>query len=173
MNTFFIAQVGRTVGLWGDLKFHIHSDFPEQFQVGQSYQTPHGELTIIDINFTRGLVKFRGYESIESAKRLTNTKLFADEKSTKAGCPLKEGEHFWFDIIGCQVEQEGDILGVVEDIQRMADTDYLLIKTDTILVEEGLSKTFLVPYIERYVLKSDIDAKMIFTQDAKDILLAS
>ena len=23
-----IAQIGRTIGLWGDLKFHLHTDFP-------------------------------------------------------------------------------------------------------------------------------------------------
>jgi len=29
-----VAQVGRLVGLRGELKLHIHSDFPEQFCTG-------------------------------------------------------------------------------------------------------------------------------------------
>ena len=170
---FFIAQVGRTVGLWGDLKFHLHTDFPEQFKVGTTYKSNRGDLTISDINFKRGTVRFTGYESIDSAKKLTNTKLFANEIQTKENCDLKEGQHFWFDIIGCTVKQDNEILGVVEDIQRMADTDYLSVKTENTLVESGLSKYFLLPYIERYVLKADTEEKIVYTKDAKDILEAS
>ncbi len=168
-----IAQIGRTIGLWGDLKFHLHTDFPEQFKIGNTYKSNRGDLTIADINFTRGIIKFRGYESIDSAKKLTNTKIFADEKETKENCELKEGQHFWFDIIGCEVMDGNKLMGKVEDIHRMSDIDYLFIITDEGLVKEGLSKSFLLPYIDRYVIKSDVENKIVYTQDAKDILEAS
>jgi len=172
-DNFFIAQIGRTIGLWGDLKFHLHTDFPEQFKVGKTYKSNRGDLTIADINFTRGIIRFKGYESIDSAKKLTNTKLFANEEQTKENCDLKEGQHFWFDVIGCVVQQDDEVLGLVEDIQRMADTDYLSLKTDDVLSEAGLFKNFLLPYIERYIIKVDIDQKIVYTKDAKDILEAS
>jgi 16S rRNA processing protein RimM len=168
-----IAQIGRTIGLWGDLKFHLHTDFPEQFKVGNTYKSNRGDLTIADINFTRGIIRFKGYESIDSAKKLTNTKLFANEEQTKKTCDLKEGQHFWFDVIGCVVKQDDEVLGLVEDIQRMADTDYLSVKTEGSLVEAGLSKNFLLPYIERYIVKVDTEEKIVYTKDAKDILEAS
>jgi len=168
-----IAQIGRTIGLWGDLKFHLHTDFPEQFKIGNTYASNRGDLTIADINFTRGIIKFRGYESIDSAKKLTNTKLFADEKQTKENCDLKQGQHFWFDIIGCIVKQDDLVLGTVKDIQRMGDTDYLAIDTEDTLVESGLSKNFLLPYIEEYVTNADTEAKIVYTKNAKDILEAS
>ncbi len=168
-----IAQIGRTIGLWGDLKFHLHTDFPEQFKVGNTYKSNRGDLTIADINFTRGIIRFTGYESIDSAKKLTNTKLFANEAQSKENCDLNEGQHFWFDIIGCVVKQDDEVLGIIEDIQRMADTDYLSVKTDTVLVEAGLSKNFLLPYIERYIIKADTEEKIVYTKDAKDILEAS
>lgn len=168
-----IAQIGRTIGLWGDLKFHLHTDFPEQFKVGNTYKSNRGDLTIADINFTRGIVKFRGYESIDSAKKLTNTKLFSNEAETKENCDLKEGQHFWFDVIGCLVKQDDEVLGLVDDIQRMADTDYLSVITDSSLVEAGLSKSFLLPYIDRYVIKVDTEEKVVYTKEAKDILEAS
>ena len=172
-DNFFIAQIGRTIGLWGDLKFHLHTDFPEQFKVGQTYKSNRGDLTISDINFTRGTIRFRGYESIDSAKKLTNTKLYANEAQTKEHCELSEGQHFWFDVIGCVVKQDDEVLGVVDDIQRMADTDYLAVKTDASLIEAGLSKQFLLPYIERYIIKIDTEEKIVYTKDAKDILEAS
>ena len=172
-DTSLIAQIGRTVGLWGDLKFHIHTDFPEQFKVGQTYKTNRGDLTISDINENRGTIRFQGYESIDSAKKLTNVKIFADIAQTKENCDLDEGQHCWFDIIGCVVEDEGLVIGTIEDIQRMGDTDYLVIKTDESFVKEGLSKTFLLPYIDRYVVKADVESKLVYTKDAKDILESS
>ncbi len=172
-DSALIAQVGRTIGLWGDLKFHFYTDFPEQFKIGNTYKTNRGDLTIADINFTRAIIKFRGYESIDSAKKLTNVKIFADLEQSKVNCDLKKGQHFWFDIIGCQIKEADEILGEVTDVQRMTDTDYLVIKTDETLVEAEFSKTFLVPYIERYVLLANIEEKTIYTQDVKDILEAS
>ena len=172
-DTSLIAQIGRTIGLWGDLKFHIHTDFPEQFKVGKTYKTNRGDLTIAEMNMKRGIIRFQGYESIDSAKKLTNVKIFADISQTKENCDLDEGQHFWFDIIGCTVEDEGIVIGLIEDIQRMGDTDYLAIKTAENLVKAGLSKTFLLPYIDRYVLNADTEAKEVYTQDAKDILVAS
>jgi 16S rRNA processing protein RimM len=172
-DTSLIAQIGRTIGLWGDLKFHLHTDFPEQFKIGNTYKSSRGDLTIADINFTRGIIKFSGYESIDSAKKLTNVKIFADIAQTRENCDLKEGQHFWFDIIGCTVKQDDEILGKVTDIQRMADTDYLLVETDTALVQKEFAKTFLLPYIERYVEDVNLEEKIITTKDAKDILEAS
>ncbi|SFV65326.1 16S rRNA processing protein RimM [hydrothermal vent metagenome] len=168
-----IAQIGRTIGLWGDLKFHIHTDFPEQFQVGKTYQSNRANLTISDINHKRGTIRFVGYESIDAAKKLTNVKIFADEAQTRQNCDLEEGEYFWFDIIGCLVKEDDEIVGKVTEIQRMADTDYLVIKTDEALVKKDFSKSFLLPYIERYILKSHVEEKIIYTKDAKDILEAS
>jgi len=53
------------------------------------------------------------------------------------------------------------VLGVVDDIQRMVDTDYLVINTDDALVKAGFAKSFL------------LQEKKIYTKDAKDILEAS
>jgi len=62
---------------------------------------------------------------------------------------------------------------VVSEMQRLADVNYMFIETDEALVKEGFSKTFLVPYIDRYLLRTDIEAKTVFTKDAKEILEAS
>ena len=170
---FYIAQIGRTIGLWGDLKLNLHTDFPEQFKIGSTFKSDRGPLTISDINFKRGTIRFQGYESIDSAKKLTNAKMYTDLEQTKENCTLEKGQHFYFEIQGCTVVQDEVLLGVVEDIQRMVDIDYLVVKTDEVLVEEGFSKSFLLPYIDRYIIKADIEEKKIYTKDAKDILEAS
>ncbi len=170
---FFIAQIGKTHGLHGDLKLHIYTDFPEQFQVGYTFQTSSGELEILRVNLQRGTVCFKGYEGIDYAKKLTNTKIYATLEETKERCQLKDGEHFWFEIETCEVQEDGIRLGKVIEMQRLAEVNYMLIQTDEALVKEGFSTTFLVPYIERYVLETDIEKQVVVTRDAKAILEAS
>jgi len=170
---FFIAQVGKTHGLYGDLKLHIHTDFPEQFKAGYTFQSSSGLLEIHEVNLKRSIISFKGYSGIDFAKKLTNTKIYASLEETRSRCELKEDEHFWFEIESCSVEEDGVILGKISEMQRLADVDYMFIETDDKLVEEGFSKTFLVPYIDRYILKKDVEAGIIFTQDAKEILEAS
>jgi len=170
---FLIAQVGKTHGLHGDLKLHLHTDFPEQFKEGYSFETSSGTLEILRINMTRGTVAFRGYEGVDYARKLTNTKLYATLEETKERCQLKDGEYFWFDLEGCRIVENGTDLGVVKEIQRLTDVNYFFIETDDSLVKKGFSKTFLVPNISRYVLSIDVDSKVITVIDAKEILEAS
>ena len=172
-DRFLIAQVGRTVGLGGDLKFHLHTDFPQQFRPGVTLQSSRGPLTIAAYNPKRGLIRFQGYESPEAAKALTNAKIYSDEARTRELCPLKEGEHYWFEIIGAEVREGDEVLGKVREIQRMLEVDYLLIATDSTLREAGLPETFLLPYIPRYILSFDPGAKVLQTRDAREILEAS
>jgi 16S rRNA processing protein RimM len=170
---FFIAQIGRTVGIHGDLKLHIHSDFPEQFQAKNQFESDIGILEIESFDFQRGIVSFVGYASREDAKKLTNVKLYATDEQTKEYCVLKQGEYFWFDIIGCSIVDNGEILGKVVSIERLIDTDFLSIETADDFIEKNFSKSFLIPYIPRYIQSVDLDKKEIITHDAKEILEAS
>jgi len=173
VKRFFIAQVGKTHGLQGDLKLHIHTDFPEQFKVGYTFETSSGKLELLSVNLDRGIVRFRGYEGVDYAKKLTNTKIYASLEETKERCSLEEGEHFWFEIETCSVVEEGVTLGKISEMQRLAEVNYMFIETDAKLVEEGFATTFLVPYIKRYVVKTDIENQTVETKDAKEILEAS
>ena len=172
-ETFLIAQIGRTVGLHGDLKLNLHTDFPEQFKAGAVFASSRGDLTVETYNSARGLIRFVGYASMESAKQLTNTKLYSTPEKTRAEVELEEGEHFWFEIIGCAVVENGVTLGVVEEIDRLTDADYLAIRTDEKMVENGCPKSFLIPYIPRYIRHVDTEAQTIDVVDAHAILEAS
>jgi 16S rRNA processing protein RimM len=170
---FFIAQVGKTHGLHGDLKLHLHTDFPEQFKVGLSFDSSAGRLEISRINLKRGTVAFKGYDGVDYAKKLTNVKIYTSLEETKERCQLSVGEYFWFDLEGCSIIENGELLGVVKEIQRLTDINYFFIITDKKLVESGSAKSFLIPNIKRYVLSIDIEAKIISVLDGKEILEAS
>jgi len=169
-----VAQIGRLVGLRGELKLHLHSDFPEQFRAGKTFNTQKNiTLEILSYNDKRGLVLFRGYESRESAGCLVNSYLLTTMESTLEDCSLDDDELFWFDIIGCEVKESESILGVVSDIERIGDTDYLVIKTDKTLVSKKLSNTFFLPYIDRYVLSADKETKVVHVKDGLELLECS
>jgi len=171
MSELEVAQIGKVVGLKGDLKLHNHSDFPEQFGVGATFYTASGTpLCICAFDSQKFHVRFVGYEERERAKTLTNTFLYTTVEATKEKCTLSKGEYFWFDVVGCSVVEEGALLGQVEEIERIGAQDYFVVKTDDSLREQGHAATFLIPYVDRYVLHVSIDKKEIATKDARDLL---
>jgi 16S rRNA processing protein RimM len=61
----------------------------------------------------------------------------------------------------------------VKEVERIAITDYLSVKTDDALVNAGESKSFLVPYQKPFILSTDVDAKRINVIGAIDLLQSS
>ncbi len=165
-----VAKIGRLVGLKGELKLNIHCDFPEQFHPRASFLTSKNfKLTISSFSPVKKTVSFEGYTSREDAARLVNLNLFTTKEDTFSECNLKDGEFFWFEVIGATLEEDG-ILGVVQEIERIGSNDYLIVKTAEDLVEKELPKLFYVPYIDRYILDFDRDKKIIYSKDALGIL---
>ena len=167
-NKIPIAKIGKSHGLKGWQKLHFLTDFPEQFKPGREFSSDKTTLTIEKVDLKRNLVKFKGIESIDDAKKLTNRMLYATPEETRENVKLKEGEYFWFDIIGCDVFENDKKLGKVKEIER-ADIDYLVINTDENLINEGYPKRFLINF-KRNVKDVDIENKKITANGAIDIL---
>ena len=169
-NSLTIATIGKSVGLWGELKLHLQTDFVEQFEPNSTWITNKNKtLTIQSYDHDRGLVKFVGISTKEDASKLTNQTLQTTVEKSREICNLGDDEYFWFDIIACKVVDDDKELGVVRDIQRLTNTDYLEIKTSK--EYEKYAKTFLVPYIKGvYIDSVDIEKKIIYTKNAYSLL---
>ncbi len=167
-NKIPIAKIGKSHGLKGWQKLHFLTDFPEQFKPGREFSSDKINLTVEKIDIKRNLVKFKGIESIDDAKKLTNRMLYATPEETRKNVKLKKGEYFWFDIIGCDVFEDDKLLGRVKEIER-ADVDYLVINTDENLINENYPKRFLINF-KRNVKDVDIENKKITATGAVDIL---
>ena len=172
-SRFQVAKLGKAVGLYGEMKFHLKSDFPEQFSVGAVFDSKRGELEIEMYNPERDLIKFKGVNSVEAAKKLTNVDLFTTEEKTRQDIKLDEGQYFWFDIVGSKVLEGELLLGTVEEIERLGATDYLKMKTDESLISKKMPNSFLIPYLDNFVLEVSTEDKVIKVQGAFDILEAS
>ena len=148
-----IATIGKAVGLFGDMKLHIKSDFPEQFKKGAKFFiSKKRTIELASVDFERSLVKIVGVNNPEDAKRLTNEKIYTTYEDTR---------------------ENGVLLGIVDEVDRIGPTDYLEVITDQVFVDKKLSKTFLIPYQDRFVLSVDVDKKIIEVKGAIDILEAS
>ena len=172
-SKFQVAKLGKSVGLHGEMKLHIKSDFPEQFKAGAVFESQRGELEIEHYNPERELVKFKGIDSMEDAKKLTNVDIFTTEAKTRQDIKLEEGQYFWFDIVGSDVYEGDLLLGKVTEIERLGATDYLKLDTDKALVSKKMPNSFLIPYLDNFVLAVDTKAKQIKVQGGFDILQAS
>ncbi|MFT7860677.1 MAG: ribosome maturation factor RimM [Sulfurimonas sp.] len=169
-----IATLGKTVGIKGDMKLHIHSDFPEQFVKGASFFiNKNDKIVLSDVNLDKGLVKVNNINNPEDAKRFTNAKIYTTYEKTRETCHLEEGEYFWFDLEDCKVYEDGKLLGQVYELERLNMTNYLIIDTEESLVKDGFAKRFLVPFVEPFKKSVDIDKKVITLSGAFDILEAS
>ncbi len=149
---------------------HHKTDFDKQFEKDKIvYIKQNKSLRIESYSEKTKTIKFYDFDTIDKAKTLTNSSLWTTEQDTRDTCKLSAGQYFWFDIINCDIFQENELLGKVIDIQRFADIDYLLIKTDKNLTDKNFSKTFLLPY-DKDLLSCDIDNNKIITINAKQLL---
>jgi 16S rRNA processing protein RimM len=169
-NSLTIATIGKAVGLWGEVKLHLHTDFDSQFKKGATFTTNKNQkLTIEKFNHDKSIVKFLGISTREDAQKLTNQTISTTIEESRQSCELNDDEYFWFDIIGCKVIEEDKTLGIVKDIQRLTANDYLEVKTSKEF--QHFAKTFLIPYIKDvYIQKVDIENKTIYTKDAYPLL---
>lgn len=169
-----IATIGKTVGIKGDMKLHLYTDFAEQFKNNTSFFiNPHERLTLAEVNLSKGLIKVDGIFTPEDAKKFTNKKLYATMEETRKNCHLNDGEFFWFDLVGCKIIEDGIPLGKVTDIDRINSLNYLKINTDEELIKTGSAKTFLIPHNKPFTINTDIKNKTITVSGAMDILEAS
>jgi len=166
-----IAQIGKAVGLQGFLKLHLHTDFPEQFKKNRVfYLKDKKELIIENYNKQRGIVKFVGYNDKESASILINQFLYTTFEDSQKNCSLDKEEYFWFDLMDATVLDSDLVVGKVVDIQRFDPNDFLVVQTDTNLQDKSLSKQFLIPYIDRYIVRFDKAEKKVYTKDTIELL---
>ena len=170
MNKIPIAKIGKSFGVKGWVKLHLLTDFPEQFKAGKSFEADKITLTIENINRKNNTIKFVGFDTPEDAKKLTNRIIYSNEEASKEDIKLKKDEYFWFDIIGCEVYEDDRLLGIVEDINRINDIDYIVVSVNP---ELNLSqKRFLFDF-KRHIIEVDIQNKKLLAKDTIPILEAS
>ena len=162
-----IANIVRTRGLKGEVVADVLTDFPERFEMLEMVTAVRdsGELFELKIEkfwFQNGrvILKFAGYDSIESGETLRNVEICVPESDA---VELDEGEYFDWELAVCKVETvDGDVIGEVRELMRTGGTE--------LLVVQGETKEYLVPFVHAICVEVDIENKMIMIDPPEGLL---
>lgn len=162
-----IAKLAKTRGLRGELVADILTDFPERFEDLENIIAvlPDGKRLNLKIeNFwfqkDRVILKFGGYDSIEKSETLRNAEVCILESEA---VKLEDDEFFDWELEGCTVETlDGDKIGSVKEIMRTGGTE--------ILVVQGKSKDYLIPFAETICTEVDVENKLIRVDPPEGLL---
>jgi 16S rRNA processing protein RimM len=153
-----VAKIVKTRGLRGEVVADVLTDFPKRFEGLETVTAvlPDGtrqELKIESFRFQKDrlVLKFEGFDSIESGEELRNVEICVAESEV---VELEEGEFFDWELLGCSVETiGGEKVGTVRELMRTGGTENLV-------VENG-EKEFLIPFAESICTDVDTEAKLI------------
>lgn len=144
-----IGKVGAARGLDGTLRIIPLTDFAERFDNLEKITVGGQILGIEEVKHISGqlFMKFKGIDSRESARSLTNKFLTVAREDA---APLNDGEFYTFDIIGCEVFDGDKKLGTVTDVLKTGSNDVF-----------EVDGNLLIPALKSVVRAIDIDAKKI------------
>lgn len=156
-----VARVARTRGTRGEVVADVLTDFPERFAGLQRLiaVAPGGERRVLVIEshwFHQGrlVLKFAGYDRIESAQQLVGCTLAVLETEC---VPLGEGEFYEWQLQDCRVETvTGEALGRVRAVWQTGGTPNLIIES-----ERETGRDYLIPLAEEICVEIDVERKLI------------
>lgn len=102
------------------------------------------------------IVKFKGIDTVEEISKYKGMDLLIDREDA---LPLKEGEYYVSDVIGCRiVTEDGEELGKVSDVIETGANKVLVVREMT---PSGDGKEFCLPYIPDCVRTVNVEERMI------------
>ncbi len=157
-DMLYTATVQSTFGIHGEVKILPNnedcSNLKKLKEVVLRFKDGT-ELTVAIEKFrmqgSQALMKFAGYDNPEDARALAGCRLMV-ERSKAA--PLKKGQYYVTDLIGCTLVHEGESLATVEKALDGAQAVLL-----EVLATDG--KRYMVPYLEHFIGSVDLESRTI------------
>ncbi len=163
-----VARGVRTRGLKGEIVADLLTDFPERFAetatlivLGQDGTREIVELEAHWFQKDRVVLKFRGYDTIETASVLLGREFAVPEADR---IPLEEGSFYQWELLGCSVETlSGEVVGKVTEFLRTGGVEILVVTADE-------KREVLVPMAESIVVEIDVAKKRIVLDPPEGLL---
>ncbi len=154
-----VARGVRTRGLKGELVADLLTDFPERFEdvAELSGIAPGGERKQLKLESywfqnDRMVLKFSGYDTIESAKTLVGFEFGIPEAER---VQLSKDEFYDWELEGCSVGvANSSAIGKVREVMRTGGVELLV-------VEDDARREHLIPMAQSIVVEIDIPRKKI------------
>ena len=166
MKYLEVGQIVSTHGIKGELKVRIITDNLERFNKGNKlFLGDKKELiTISSSRVHQGmmLITINDYNDINQVLQFVNQMLYFDRD-------LDDSDAIYFDdLIDCKVFVNEKEVGIVKDILDLPQGPMLEIKLSG--QKDGKDIIKLVPYIDQFIEKTDIDNKVIIVNPIEGLL---
>lgn len=168
MNTkefFLIAEIKSTVNTEGYLRLSYISDFSERFStldfVFIDVFGDKRKFFVEDFYFSgkHSVVKFTNFNSIEEVEFLVGKQIFVDRENL---AQTSDNEFIIDDLIGADVFYGVEFFGKLKDIEKYPGNDvFVVTKAD--------GNDILIPSVNEFIEKIDIDKKVIYLNPGQDL----
>ena len=165
-----IGKIAKSFGVKGFLKVIPLTDFPERYnelKIISLYMEKSGKYTLspdgsygFEIEESELLpdfikLKLSGINDKNAADSLRDNLVTIplDERIER-----NEGEHYYFELIGCEVWEENNKLGIIKAIEDFGGGDLLKVEM------EGSKKVVYIPYRDEFVERIDSESKKIYVK---------
>lgn len=159
-NYFVIGKIVNTQGIKGEIRAIPFTDDINRFKLlKEVFLQKKEELALFQIETVRFhkqfvLLKFKGIDSMNDAEKLKNLEIKIPEE---LAIPCEKDEYYIRDLYGLTVfEQNGENLGILEDIIFTGANDVYVIKKDDIQI--------LIPAIKKCILNVNIKEKTMIVK---------
>jgi len=162
-----IGKITKPVGLKGELKVLAITDFPDRFKKLKDVYLLNKEETGLLTNSYTGEMKFRikdakvsdsilrisfdQYDSLEKVLFLKSCLICIPEKNRYK---LPKNLYYFYDLIGCEVYDKGEMLGTVKKIENYGSAELISVQTMK-------GNIILIPFIKEFVKNVDLSKKRI------------
>ena len=158
-----IARVVKPQGRVGEVSAELFTDFPERFAERRhlfalATTGNRRELELEDFWPHKGrmILKFAGIDSIDDAASLAGAEIQIPREQR---APLEEGSFYVSDLVGCRVfASEGS--AEVRELGPVTDVVFGAGEAPLLQVREA-AREFLIPFVESYTKRVDLDARRI------------
>ena len=164
MNNFIcIGKIINTFGIKGELK--IVSDFEYKDRIFKKDEIIYiGKLKTKEIINTHrihknyDLITFNNYNNINDVLKYKGENIYIDRFDLE----LNENEYLLNDLIGFEVIDNKNVIGIVIDYNKNINNILLKVKNN---------KIFYIPLYSNYVIKVDVGKKQIITNNGSDLII--
>ncbi len=165
-DIFRIGVITSTHGLKGEVKVFPTTDDVNRFKKLKKciLRTPKGDIEVEKntCKFFKNMVilSFKEFKDINEVEKFKNCELYVTRENA---VPLDEDEYYIADVIGMEIYEEENRLGVLSDVMQTG-------ANDVFVVDLGDKKELLIPVIKECVLDIDYETRIINVKLMKGML---
>ena len=158
MTKVYFGKIINTHGLKGELK--VKSDFPYP----QKVLKPNFKLYINDLEYSlksfryqvkNYLIFLNNYDDLNKVLPLKGKDIYLKKEDLN----LKNNEYLFEDLIGSEVINQDQKIGLITDVLIGSKNNFVKVKNQ--------DKSFLIPLINEYVIK--YENKKLYTKNCEDL----